>query len=51
MAAIDAVPVQGFNRLVRFGIARHLDKTESLWPAAEPVFYYFHALNISEFGK
>ena len=29
IVAIDAVPVQGFDCLVRFGIAWHLDETES----------------------
>jgi hypothetical protein len=51
VAAIDAVPVQGFDCLVRFGIAWHLDKTESFWSAGKPVFYYLDALNITEFGK
>jgi hypothetical protein len=51
MAAIDAVPVQGFDCLIRFGIARHLDETESFWFAGKPVFYYFDVLDISKSGK
>ncbi len=51
MAAIDAVPVQGFDCLVRFGIAWHLNETESFWPAGKPVFYYLDALNITKFGE
>lgn len=51
MAAIDAVSVQGFDRQVRFGIAWHLDKTESFGSAGKPVFYYLDALNITEFDK
>jgi hypothetical protein len=51
MAAIDAVPVQRFDCLIRFAIARHLDETESLWFAGKPVFYYFNVLNIPKSGK
>ena len=51
MTAIDAVPVQGFDRLVSLGIAWHLDETESFRSAGKPVFYYLDAFNITELGE
>jgi hypothetical protein len=51
VVAVDTVPVQGLDRLVRFGIARHLDETESFGSAGKPVFYYFDAFYITELGK
>jgi hypothetical protein len=51
MAAVDAIPVQGLDCLVRFGIAWHFNETESFRSAGKSVFHYLDTLNITEFGE